>query len=176
MSNTNGNADTSIFVLLPIIKNSEKNHRTHRVLTGFYLKHVFFQGGLPFFLPPPASHRAFIRDIIPLPATQGFPAEVTTGCRPFIVDGAAPSRNSAPIRLLFLQVPAGGVSKKIIIGFLKAPLAEVTQIVGFAFTDRYYGEPAAAFAATAAGTGDRGVVLRFHAYTGGIATRVRVTD
>jgi hypothetical protein len=73
-------------------------------------------------------------------------------------------------------VPAGGVGKEIIVGFLKAPLAEVMQIVGFAFTDRYYGEPAAAFAATAAGTGDRGIVLRFHAYTGRIAPRVRVTD
>lgn len=59
-------------------------------------------------------------------------------------------------------MPAGGVGKKIIVGFLKAPLAEVMQIVGFAFTDRYYGEPAAAFAATAAGTGDWGVMLRFH--------------
>ncbi len=136
----------------------------------------FSQRSLPLFLPPPSRHRASIGDIIPLPATQGFPAEVTAGCRPFIIDGTAPSRNSAPIRLLFLQVPAGGVGKKITVGFLKTALTEVMQIVGFAFTDRYYGEPAAAFAATAAGTGDRGVVLRFHAYTGGIATRVRVTD
>jgi hypothetical protein len=75
-----------------------------------------------------------------------------------------------------LQVPAGGVGKKIIIGFLEAPLAEIMKIVGFAFTDRNYGEPAAAFAASAAGTGNWGVVLRFHVYTGGIATRVRVTD
>ena len=173
----NGNADTSIFVLLPILKNSEKNHRSHRVLTGFHPKRgVFLKRGLPFFLPPPSRHRASIRDIIPLPATQGFPAKVTAGCRPFIVDGATPSRDSVCIRFRFLQVPAGGVGKEIIVGFLKAPLAEVMQIVGFAFTDRYYGEPAAAFAATAAGTGDRGIVLRFHAYTGRIAPRVRVTD
>jgi len=55
-------------------------------------------------------------------------------------------------------MPAGGVGKKIIVGFLKTPFAEVMQIMGFALTDRYNGEPAAAFAATAAGAGDRGVM------------------
>jgi hypothetical protein len=73
-------------------------------------------------------------------------------------------------------MPAGGVGKKITVSFHKTPFAEVMAIVGFAFTDRYYGEPAAAFAATAAGTGDWGVLLRFHAYTVSIATCVRVTD
>jgi hypothetical protein len=73
-------------------------------------------------------------------------------------------------------MPAGGVGKKIAVVFLKAPLAEVVPVVGFALTDRYYREPAAAFAAPAAGAGDRGGVLRFHGNTDGIAIRVRITD
>jgi hypothetical protein len=73
-------------------------------------------------------------------------------------------------------VPAGGIGKKVTINFLKAPVAEVAQVVRFAFLDGYEREPAAALATTAAGAGDRRAMLRIHAYTGGIAIRVRITD
>lgn len=73
-------------------------------------------------------------------------------------------------------MPAGRIGKKVAIGFLKAPIAEVAQIVRLAFLNGYEREPAAAFATTAAGAGDRRAMLGFHAYTGGIAIRVRITD
>lgn len=73
-------------------------------------------------------------------------------------------------------MPAGGICQEIIVSFLQAPFAQVMQIVRFALADRYDGEPAAAFAATAAGTGDWRVLLGFHAYTGCTAIGVRVTE
>ena len=157
VSNTNGYADTSIFVLLPIHKAMKKTS----VVPGTerFSPKKDIPRGLLFFLLPGCGHGAPFRNIIPLPATQGFPAEVPTGSRSFLVDGTTPFPDAASVGILFAQVLAGGVGKKITVGFLKAPFTEVMQIVGFALTDRYYGEPAAAFAATAAGAGDRGFVL-----------------
>jgi hypothetical protein len=60
-------------------------------------------------------------------------------------------------------VPAGSIGKKVTIGFLKAPVAEIAQIVRFAFLDGYQREPAAALATSAAGAGDRLAMRRVHA-------------
>jgi len=110
-------------------------------------------------------HRTSFRHIIPLPATQWFPAEVPAGSRPGLVNGTAPFPDSAAIRLLFAQVPARGIGKEITVRFLQAPLAEVMQLVGFALPDENEREPSAAFAAAAAGTGGREGWLRFHTTT-----------
>lgn len=73
-------------------------------------------------------------------------------------------------------MPAGSVGEKVTIAFLKAPIAEVAQVVRFAFLDGYERKPAATLATTAAGAGDRRALRCFHAYTHGIALRVRITD
>jgi len=110
-------------------------------------------------------HRTSFRHVIPLPATQWFPAEVPAGSRPGPVNGTAPFPDSIAIPLLFTQVPAWGIGKEITVRFLKPPLAEVMQLMGFALPDENEREPAAAFAATAAGTGGRGGWLMFHTAT-----------
>lgn len=131
---------------------------------------------LAVFRLPACRHRASIRNVILLFHAHGLPAEVPAGSRTFVVNSAAPWCFSAAIRLLFLQVPAGSIRKKITIAFLKAPVAEVAQVVRFAFLDGYEREPAAALATTAAGAGDRRALRCVHAYTRGIAIRVRITD
>ena len=73
-------------------------------------------------------------------------------------------------------MPAGSIGKKVTIGFLKAAIAEIAQVVRLAFLDRYEREPAATLATTAAGAGDRRSLRCFHAYTRWIAIRVRITD
>jgi hypothetical protein len=130
-------------------------------LSGF----SFFGSGagfLAFFRLPATGHRTPFRYIIPFPAAQNFPAEITTGGRPFLIDSAAPLRNAAAIRLLFSQVPAWRIGKELAVCFLKTPLAEVVQLVGFALPDEGKREPATAFAAPAAGAGDRRDGMRFH--------------
>jgi hypothetical protein len=59
-------------------------------------------------------------------------------------------------------VPAWGIGKEKAVRFFKTPFAEVLQLVGFALPDQNDGEPAAALAATAAGTGRRGSLGWFH--------------
>lgn len=59
-------------------------------------------------------------------------------------------------------MPARGVGKELTVCFLKPPLAEVVQLVGFALPDKGKGEPATAFAAAAAGAGDRSRGMRLH--------------
>lgn len=113
-------------------------------------------------IAPATRHRATIRHEIPLPATQGFPAEVAAGSRPCLVNGTAPSPDSAAIQVFFPQVPARGISKEITVRFLQPPLAEVMHLVGFALPDENYREPAAAFATAEAGTGGRRGRRKFH--------------
>jgi hypothetical protein len=131
---------------------------------------------LAVFRHPACRHRASFRNVILFSPAQGLAAEVPAGCRTFFVNSAAPGRFAAGIRLPFRQVPAGSIGKKIPVGFLKAAIAEIAQVVRLAFLDGYEGEPAAALATTAAGAGDRLALRCFHAYTGGIAIRVRITD
>ena len=59
-------------------------------------------------------------------------------------------------------MPARGVGKELAVCFLKPPLAEVVQLVGFALPDKDQGKPATAFATAAAGAGDRRGGMRFH--------------
>jgi hypothetical protein len=94
-------------------------------------------------------------DIIPLPATQGLPAEVPAGGRPRLVDGAGPLHAAVAVRRLLLQVPAWCVDKEITVRFLEPPLPEVMQLVGFALPDDRKRQPPAALTATAAEAGCR---------------------
>lgn len=125
--------------------------------------------------PSDTRHCTPIRYVIPLSATQVLPAEVPAGGRPGPVNSTAPSPDSAAIRLLFLQVPARSVNKKIAVRFLQPPLAEIMQMVGFALPHGDKREPAAALAAPAAGR-DRGGLIGFHTRTDLIATGVSITD
>jgi hypothetical protein len=95
-------------------------------------------------------HRAAFGHIEPFPATEGPAAEVPAGGRALVVDGAPPCFYSAAIRCVFPQVLTRYVGKKVTFRFLKPPLAEVMQLVGFALLYKNKGQPAAAFAATAA--------------------------
>lgn len=112
-----------------------------------------------------ARHRTSFRNIIPLPATQGFSTEVPACGRPGLVDRTTPRLCSAAIRLLFAQVPARGVGKEITALFFEPTLAKVMQLVGFALPDKDDGEPAAAFTAAVAGAGWRDGLRRFHCST-----------
>jgi len=59
-------------------------------------------------------------------------------------------------------VPAGGIDEEISPGFPEAPFPQVVELGGGALPDHDEGQPAAAFAATAAGAGDRGRLSGFH--------------
>ena len=112
-----------------------------------------------------ARHRTSFRNVIPLPATQGFSAEVPAGGRPGLVDRTTPRLCSAAVGLLFAQVTTGGIGKEITALFFEPALAEIMQLVGFALPDKDDGKPAAAFAASVAGAGCRDGLGGFHCST-----------
>jgi hypothetical protein len=127
---------------------------------------LFTTGRRTFRLPTLSTrHRTSFGHVIPLPATQGLSTEVPAGGRPGLVDRTAPHPCSAAVRLLFAQVPAGGVSKKIAAFFFEPALAEIMQLGGFALPDKDDGEPAAAFTAGVAGAGCRNGLGGFHCST-----------
>jgi hypothetical protein len=107
-------------------------------LSTVYFRNVLPEKGTPQLLsfPVPASrHRASFRNVIPLSAAQGLAAEIPAGGRPVLINCTAPDCFSAAVRFVFLQMPAGGIDKKITIGFPHTTLAEVVQVVRFAFPD-----------------------------------------
>lgn len=105
-------------------------------------------------LPAVSTHHgALFGHKEPLPARERLPAEVPAGLGPGIINGTAPLRDAGAVRGLLPQVPAGGVGKKVSSRFFQPPLAEIVELVGFALFDGDKGEPAAARAAPAAGSG-----------------------